>query len=108
MANHGNSWETIGERQGFYDEQDCLYLNRNLASEKLSNRREDDVVIFYYSLDPDYLKRMDGNLPVDGGSPSPELFSAEDDIFFQMPKDMLLESEQFNQIINPTNEPQQI
>ena len=106
-ANHVDGWKMIGEQQGLYDEQDCLQ-GRNLASEKLSNRREDDVVIFNYSLDPEYLKRVDGNPLVEEGRFSPQHFSAEDDIFLQMPKDNLIESSQFNRIINPTNEAQGI
>ena len=92
LADHVNRWEIIGEQQGFYDEQDCLQPSRNLASEKLSNRGEDDVVIFNYSLDPEYLKGVDGNLLVEEGGSSSEHFSAEDDIFLQMPKDNLIKS----------------
>ena len=107
-ADHVDHWKIIGEQQGFYVEQDCLHPRSNLASKKLSSRKEDDVVIFNYSLDPDYLKHVDGNLLVEEGRPSSEQFSAEDDIFFQMPKDNLIESAQFNRIVNPTNEPQEI
>ena len=107
-ADNVDNWTIIGEQKGFYDEQDCLHPSRNLTSEKLSNRRKDDVVIFNYSLDPEYLKHVDGNLLVEEGSPSSERFSADDDIFSRVPKDQLIESEQFKQIINLTNEPREI
>ena len=103
MADHADGWNIIGEQRGFYDEQDCLHPSRNLASEKLSNRREDDVVIFDYSLGPNYLQPIDGE-----DSPSSDQSSSGDDIFFQVPKDRLIESEQFNKIINLANEPQEI
>ena len=57
-------------------------------------------MIFGYSLDPDYLKHEDCNPPTEGATSS-RSFSADDDIFFQVPKDKLMESEQFDQIINP-------
>ena len=98
-----NSWETIGKHQEFYDEKDFLYPSCNLTSEKLKNRKEDDVVIFDYSLNG-----TDGNPEVEGGGPSARCLSKEDDIFFLVPKDKLIGSKQFNQIINPTKEPQPI
>ena len=107
-AGRFGGWRTIGEQQGFYDEQDCLYPSRNLASEKLEAREEDDVVIFDYSLDPDYLSRVGGNPPVEEGSPLSESFDADRDMFFQVPKNEFIRSEQFDQIINPTKEPQEI
>ncbi|PUU82950.1 hypothetical protein B9Z19DRAFT_1190011 [Tuber borchii] len=98
-------WKNIGEQQDFYDEQDCLHpSHNNLASEKLNTRRDDHIVIFDYSLNPDYLNRADGN-PFEEGSPSSEHFSADDDIFFQVSKNELIESKQFDQIINITKEP---
>jgi len=100
-----DGWRTIGEQQDFYDEQDCLHPSHNLASEKLNNREEDDVVIFDYSLDPHYLTLVDGDSPVEEDGPSSGLFSASDDLFFLVPKDELIESKQFDQIINPTKEP---
>ena len=99
-----NGWKIIGEQRSFYDEQDCLHPSRNLASEKLNSRREDDVVIFDYSLDPNYLTLVDGDSPVEEDSPSSGRFSASDDLFFLVPQDKLIESKQFDQIINPTNE----
>ncbi|PUU79857.1 hypothetical protein B9Z19DRAFT_1124564 [Tuber borchii] len=107
-AGHIGGWRTIGEQQDFYDEQDCLYPSHNLASEKLRTRKEDDVVIFDYSLDPDYLSRVGGNPLVEEDSPLSEGFDAEHDMFFQVPKNQLIRSEQFDQIINPTKEPQEI
>ncbi|PUU82954.1 hypothetical protein B9Z19DRAFT_1190015 [Tuber borchii] len=98
-------WETIGERRDFYDEQDFLNPSYSLASEKLKNRKEDDVVIFDYSIDPDYLSRLDGNPPVEGGGPSLGRFSGDTGRFFRAPKDRLVESKQFNQVINPTKDP---
>lgn len=100
-------WETIGEQGDFCDEQDFLNPSCSLASEKLKNRKEDDVVIFGYSLDPDYLSRPDRHPPVERGEASPGRFSGDDNRFLQVPKDRLvsIESEQFNQVINPTKEP---
>ena len=98
-----NSWETIGKQQEFYDEKDFLYPSCNLTSEKLKNRKEDEVVIFDYSLN-----RTDGNLELEGGGHSSRSSSEEDDIFFLVPKDKLIGSKQFNQIINPMKEPQLI
>ena len=103
-----DGWEKLiirGE-QDFYDEQDCLHPSYNLASEELKkNRKEDDVVIFNYSLDPDYLKGVDGNpLAGEGAAPSGR-FSADDDIFFRVSENELMEK--FDQIINPLNEARQ-
>jgi len=97
--NHFDGWETISE-QDYYDELDFLSPSYNLAREKLKDRKEDDVVIFDYSL-----SRPDGNLPVRGGGPSSGRSSESDDIFFRVSKDRLTGSEQFNQILNPTKEP---
>lgn len=72
-------------------------------SEKLKDRKEDDVVIFNYSL-----SRADGNPPVERGGPSSRNFSEDDDIFFQAPKDTFIGSEQFSQVINPAKEPRLI
>jgi len=100
-----DGWRTIGEQQDFYDEQDCLHPSLNLASEKLKTRKADDVVIFDYSLDPDYLSRVGGNPPVEEGGPLSESSGADHDRFFQVPKNELIGSEQFDQIIDLTKEP---
>jgi len=98
----------IREEQGFYDEQDCLHPSHNLTSKELKiNRKEDDIVIFDYSLDPDYLKHVDGNPPAGEDAASSRLFSADDDIFFRVSKNELMESKQFDQIINPSEEARQ-
>jgi len=89
-----DSWRAIGEQE-FYDDEGFLCLGRNLTSEKLKDRKVDDVVIFDYSL-----SREDGNPPVEGSGPSSG-GPGEDDRFFQVPKDRLIESEQFSQVINP-------
>jgi len=89
----------IGEQQGFYDEEGFLYPSCSLTSEKLKDRKDDDVVIFNYSLG-----RVDGDPPVERGSPSSGSFGEDDDMFFQVPKEKLIDSEQFNQIINPTKD----
>ena len=60
-------------------------------------------MIFDYWLSP-----ADESPSVEGDGPSSGRSSEGDDIFFQVPKDRLIESEQFNQIINPTKEPQLI
>ena len=106
LADRFAGWKTIDEQRAFYDERDCLNPSYNLASKNL-NRNEDDVVIFDYSLDPDYPSRADGNTPAEEGGPSSGHFSA-DDIFFQVPKHELIESKQFDQIINPAKEPRLI
>jgi len=103
-ADYFDGWRTIGEQQDFYDEQDCLHPSHNLASEKLKPRKEHDVVIFDYSLNPDYLNRADEN-PFEEDGPSSGHFSADDDIFFQVSEKELIGSKQFDQIINPTKEP---
>ncbi|PUU79845.1 hypothetical protein B9Z19DRAFT_1080732 [Tuber borchii] len=95
------------EEQGFYDEQDCLHPSYNLASEELKDRKEDDAVIFNYSLDTDYLGRVDGNPPAGGDPTSAGRISPDDDIFFRVSKDELLGSKQFDQIINPLKEARQ-
>ena len=95
-----DGWEIIGEQKDFYDEQDCLHPSHNLASEKLNNRGEDDVVIFDYSLDPHHLTLADGDSLVGEDGPSSGRFSASDDLFFLVSKDELTESKQFDQIID--------
>ncbi|PUU79843.1 hypothetical protein B9Z19DRAFT_1124532 [Tuber borchii] len=97
-ADHVDGWEIIGEQQDFYDERDCLHPSYSLASGKLKNRKVDDVVIFGYSLDPDYLKNEDGNPPTESATSS-RPFSADDDIFFRMPKNELKEPEQFDRLL---------
>ncbi|PUU80824.1 hypothetical protein B9Z19DRAFT_682159 [Tuber borchii] len=91
-------WQTIGERQDFYDERDCLHPSFNLVIEKLNNRGADDVVIFDYSLDPDYLT-LDGDSSDEEDGPPLEHSSADDDLFFRVSRNELLESEEFGQII---------
>ena len=105
LADPFAGWETIDEQRDFYDERDCLNPSHNLARKSLK-RNEDNVVIFDYSLDPDYPSRADGNTPAEEGGPSRHL--SADDIFFQVPKHELIESQQFDQIINPAKEPQLI
>ena len=99
-----DGWDTIGEQQDFYDEQDCLHPSHNLASEKLKSRKDDEVVIFDYSLIPDYLTVVDGNAQIEEGGPFLEYPTADDDLFFRVSKDELLGSEQFDQLINPKEE----
>ena len=106
-ADHVDGWRIIGEQRDFYDEQDCLDPSHSLGSGKLKNRKVDDVVIFGYSLDPDYLKSADGNPPAEEGRASPGPFSADDDIFFRVSKNELMEFEKFDQIINSLRDPQQ-
>ena len=96
-------WKIIGE-QCPYNEQDYLHPSHNLASKRLKARGEDDIVIFDYFLGPGHLNREDGN-PFEEGGPSSGHFSADDDIFFQVSKNELIESKQFDQIISPTKEP---
>ena len=100
---HLHGWKTIGGQQGFYDEEGFLYPSYNLTSEKLKDRKEDDVVIFNY-----YLSRTDGSPPAEGSGLSSGIFGENDDIFFQLPKDTLMGSRQFNQVTNPEIEPRLI
>lgn len=100
-ADHIDGWKIIGEQQEFYDERDCLDPSSGLASQKLRSR-DDHVLIFDYSLDPEYLRSTDGNLPAEEGDPSSGPFSADHDLFFRVSKNEFLESKQFGQIINPT------
>jgi len=97
------SWEPIGEQPRFYDEQDFLRPGSNLKSQKLKNRKADDVVGFDYPLDPDYLGYV-GEYPPDEEDIS-QGFSEDNDIFFRVSKDRLIDSKEFNQIINPMKEP---
>lgn len=99
-AGHLKGWEII-------DEQNCLHSSHSLASAKLRTRKEDEVVIFYYLLDLDYLKYADRNPPVEGGAASSGRHSVADDVFFLVSKNELKESKQFDQIINPPKEPLQ-
>ena len=89
-------WEVINEERASYDGRNCLDSSYNLKSEKLGNRREDEVVIFDYSLNPDYQGRADGDPPVERGGPSSERFSAGRDIFFRVSKNGLVMSKQFD------------
>ncbi|PUU82943.1 hypothetical protein B9Z19DRAFT_1073806 [Tuber borchii] len=101
---HLQGWETIGEQQDFYNEQDCLRPHHNLASEKLKTRKEDDVVIFDYSLDPGYGRCVDGNPLVEAGGPSSRHSGTDDSRFFRVSKKEFIGSSQFDQTINPTKE----
>lgn len=107
LADSPDGWDTIGEQRSFYDEQDCLHLNCSLASEKLKNRKADDVVIFDYSLDLDYLKPADEFPPAEGSAP-PGHFSANDDIFSRVCKNELMRSKQFEQTISPQESQQRL
>ena len=104
-ADFFGGWQTISGQRGFRDERDYLDPSHNLASKKLRARKEDDVVIFNYSLNPPCLSSADGNTPAEEGGPSSGHFSATDDIFFRVPKNELIESKQFVQIINSPQEP---
>lgn len=97
-------WEPIGEQPRFYDEQDFLCPGSNLTSQKLSNRKADEVVGFDYPVDPDYLGYVGEYPPDEEGDLSPG-FSEDNDIFFRVSKDRLIDSREFNQIINHTREP---
>ena len=97
---HSDRWRIIVEQPEFYDEKDFLHPSYNLTSEKLKNRKEDDVVIFDYSL-----SGADGGPPVGGGGSSSAGSDEDDGRFFQVSKDRLMEPEQFSQILNPTKEP---
>ena len=96
LPHHFGGWRPIGEQQEFYDDEGFLCPSRNPTSEKLKDRKVDDVVIFDYSL-----SRDEGNPPVEGSGPSSGGFSEDDDRFFQVPKSRIIESEQFSQVINP-------
>ena len=100
---HFHGWKTISEKQGFYDEEGFLDPNCNLKSEKLKDRKEDDIVIFNY-----LLSRTDEIPPTEGSTPSSGSIGEDDDIFFQVPKSTLIGSEQFSQVINPAKEPRLI
>jgi len=98
---HG--WKTIGEQQGFYDEEGFLYPSCGLENGKPEDRKEDDVVIFNC-----LLSRSDGDPPVEGRGPSSRSFGEDRDLFFQMPKDRLIETEQFSEVISPGEDPGRI
>lgn len=105
LADHFSGWQTIGGQRGFCDERDYLDPSHNFTSQKLRARKKDDVVIFNYSLNPLHLGRADGSLLAEEGGPSSGHFNAADGIFFQVPKNELIESKQFVQTINPRQEP---
>ena len=65
-------------------------------------------MIFSYPLDPDHLSYVDGDPSAEGSYSISGRFSADNDIFFRVPKNELIESEKFNQIINPAKEPRLI
>ena len=90
-----DGWKTVGGQE-FYDEEGFLYPSYSLTSEKLKDRREDDVVIFDYSL-----SGVDGNPLVEETGPSSGSIEVNDR-FFHVPKDRLVESEKFNQVISAT------
>jgi len=93
-------WEIINEQQEFYDERDCLGPSHNPAGGGLGSGNEGDVVIFDYSLDPDYLGHASGNPQAEEGSPPPPRFGADDDILYRVSKSQLIGCKQFDQIIN--------
>ncbi|PWW79093.1 hypothetical protein C7212DRAFT_360614 [Tuber magnatum] len=95
-------WETIGEQNDFYDLRDCLHPGYRLASDKLKSRKEDDVVIFDYSLDPGSRSRVDGNPLFEQGSPPSGHFRSDNDRFFRVSRAQLIGSKEFGQI---TKEP---
>jgi len=95
-----DGWKTIGEQPEFYDEKDFLRPSFNLTSERLKDRKEDDVVIFDYSMGG-----ADESPLVEGGGPSSAGSDEDDDRFFQVSKGRLIAPEQFSQILNPTKEP---
>ncbi|PUU82942.1 hypothetical protein B9Z19DRAFT_965966 [Tuber borchii] len=97
---HFSGWKTIDEQQDFYNEKHFSYPSYTLVSGKLKDRKEDDVVIFSY-----LLSRADGNPLVEGSGHSSGSSGEDDDRFFQVSKDRLIESEQFNLVIHPTKEP---
>ncbi|CAZ79523.1 unnamed protein product [Tuber melanosporum] len=99
-----SGWEIIEEQRTFYDEQDCLHLGRSLTSDRLGDREENEVVIFEYSLDPDFLDPEDES----SGDEEDESPSGDYDVFYRVPKDRLVGSGQFDQIINPTRDPRPI
>ncbi|CUS12900.1 unnamed protein product [Tuber aestivum] len=92
-------WKTIGGQRECYDEGDCLNPSHSLVSEKLRERGEDDVVIFDYSLNPDYLSARDE----DFGDADYE--DSDYDVFFRVPKDGLMGSDQLEQIVDQAREP---
>ncbi|KAG0633175.1 hypothetical protein HOY80DRAFT_1141619 [Tuber brumale] len=96
------SWEALNEQKDFYDVQELVDPSPGLTNEKLKGRKEDDVVIFDYSLDPRYLRR---GLTAEEGGPSSRSSSADDDLFLQVSKNRLMEPDQFDRIINSTREP---
>ena len=93
LPEYFTDWEIINEPREFYDERDCLDPSHNFASETLSNRSKDDVAIFDYSLNPEYLGHEE-----DGASSPP--FGADGDIFLRVSRDEFIKSERFDELIN--------
>ncbi|RPB03055.1 hypothetical protein L873DRAFT_1841387 [Choiromyces venosus 120613-1] len=98
-----STWDKIrgDEQQRFYDERDCLHPNLTPVSEKLRNREENDVVIFNYSSKPNYPHGVDREGSIErSSSENEEQFDIENDRFCLVPKEKLIESTEFDQIIN--------
>ena len=55
-----------------------------------------------------WLSRADGYPPFEARGPSSGSFGEDNDIFFQVLKDRLIESEKFNRVINHAKEPRLI
>ena len=65
----------------------------------IETRKKEDVAIFHYWY---LLSSADENPLVERGGPSLVRSSEDDNIFFQVSKDRLIESQQFSQVTNPT------
>ena len=101
-----HDWKTIHSQRSFYDEHDFLH-RFNLTLKELDNRGTHEAVLFDISVAPSSPGGVDGNCTAEGrGSSSGRLRA--DRRLLRAPKDMLIESEQFNQMVNPKKDSQPI
>ena len=75
------------------------------AASRADNKRTETRKMSRFFTTGILLSSADENPLVDRGGPSLGRSSEDDNIFFQVSKDRLIESQQFNQITNPTEEP---
>jgi len=92
-------WQTIDEQKDFCDEWDCLHPS-DLTNEKLQNS-DNDIVVYDYSLDLDYLSRANGDHPSEGGSPSSVRPSSGSDRLLRVPTSELTSQREFDLRIKP-------
>ena len=92
-------WQNIHEQRNFCDEWDCLHPS-DLTNKELQNRGN-DIVVYDYSLDSDYLSRANGDHLAEGGSPSSARPGSGSDRFLRVPMNELTSQREFDRKIKP-------